>query len=659
MSHSASRLPAHPSLEQLRKQAKELLRAVRGGVSTAVQRVRAGIPRLGDPAAAGDFGLADVQFVLAREYGFDSWADLVHHVEATSSSITRFERLAEEVARAYMAGDGNAVRDINWTHGTSFVWDHDSDRMQRRLSTWYASPSRSIDLALADARHLVAKQSGVDSWAELLQAVVPAIRDSARAGARAPVMNLFYRVDERRGEIEIHGPIAERDWDAVIAVISEMRLTTVKGAGQITDAAIERLARLDHVTSLDLSFAKHLTAAGLRHIARLPLRSLELGGWGTQVDDEALAVLRDLPELRSFSAVWAQDVSDAGIANLAACMELESVNLMGTRTGDGAMRALAGKPRLGHVDAGTRVTPGGLALLHGFPVFAGMLPEPIVQRARASDGEPTHLTLHPTAFVRGGLDALAGLEGIFSLRFFSVDRSIPPMTAAALEPIVRMRGVESLWCDPADDAMAVIAVMSRLRKLMCQDTAASDDGWIALGRSTTIESIWGRRNPRLTGRGLEGLSTMPALRTLGVNLRHVGDGLALLPGFPALRDLTPIGLRDDEFRHVGKCTELETLTCMYTEDIGDRATEHIAGLRRLRKYYAGDTSITDRSLETLALLPALEDVELWSCPAITNAGVAALAGAPRLRKVNLEGLPNVTREARSLFPPNVEVRITG
>jgi hypothetical protein len=56
MPDAASRLPARPSLEQLRKQAKERLIALRGA----------------DPAAT----LADAQYALARDYGFESWPRL-------------------------------------------------------------------------------------------------------------------------------------------------------------------------------------------------------------------------------------------------------------------------------------------------------------------------------------------------------------------------------------------------------------------------------------------------------------------------------------------------------------------------------------------------------------------------------------------------------
>ena len=82
MSDPASRLPARPSLEQLRKQAKDLLQLLRAGDAGAVQRFRDAIPRFAAADPPADAPLADAQFVLAREHGFRSWAELVRHIES-------------------------------------------------------------------------------------------------------------------------------------------------------------------------------------------------------------------------------------------------------------------------------------------------------------------------------------------------------------------------------------------------------------------------------------------------------------------------------------------------------------------------------------------------------------------------------------------------
>ena len=61
--HPTRSLPERPDLDQLKRQAKELLHAAQGGDRTAVQRLGGRSP----------IRLADAQFVIAREHGFASW----------------------------------------------------------------------------------------------------------------------------------------------------------------------------------------------------------------------------------------------------------------------------------------------------------------------------------------------------------------------------------------------------------------------------------------------------------------------------------------------------------------------------------------------------------------------------------------------------------
>ena len=51
----------------------------------------------------------------------------------------------------------------------------------------------------------------------------------------------------------------------------------------------------------------------------------------------------------------------------------------------------------------------------------------------------------------------------------------------------------------------------------------------------------------------------------------------------------------------------------------------------------------------------LESIELYETKEITDAGLASLAGLPRLREVHLSGLPNVTMAGTSVFPAHVRV----
>lgn len=93
----AKELSARPSLEQYRKQAKELVKSFDSAAPEALRRVR-------HNHREPQFALADAQFVIAREHGFESWPKFAKHVQALaqkSSPVSRFELAADAV----VAGD--------------------------------------------------------------------------------------------------------------------------------------------------------------------------------------------------------------------------------------------------------------------------------------------------------------------------------------------------------------------------------------------------------------------------------------------------------------------------------------------------------------------------------------------------------------------------
>ena len=94
MSEFRSNLPERPSLPQLRKQARELLKRFRANEPAAIERFRAaGI--IASPK------LADAQFAIAREHGFASWPKLRKHVEANKpDGLELYEALAADLGLA-------------------------------------------------------------------------------------------------------------------------------------------------------------------------------------------------------------------------------------------------------------------------------------------------------------------------------------------------------------------------------------------------------------------------------------------------------------------------------------------------------------------------------------------------------------------------------
>jgi hypothetical protein len=417
------------------------------------------------------------------------------------------------------------------------------------------------------------------------------------------------------------------------------------------------VAGLDHVTRLSLGGSRELTDDGLLQLARMPqLEHLELSEYpGGKLTDRGLEVLRHLPNLRTVEMTWQAGITDTGVANLRFCDQLELVNLMGSPTGNGAIEALQGKPKLRQFSSGRLVTDAGLPLLHNFPLFREWRGGEVDPNAKEPPGNAGKLLLDGP-ITNAGLASLAALEGVFDLDLFW---HVKEVTADGFAHLARLPNLQSLGCDGAlssDEAMRHIAAMPRLRRLRAQESVATEDGFVALSRSKTLQFFWGRECPNFASRSFVAFSKMPELRGFGVGCQKVDDdALATLPQFPALREITPIGFRDDGFRHVGRCQRIERLTCMYCRDTGDAATEHIVNLP-LKYYYAGLTKITDRSLEILGRIPTLEQVDLYEVKGVTDAGIRHLAALPRLRVVNLESLPGVTLDGTRVFPASVQVK---
>lgn len=92
-------LPERPDLDQLKKQAKDLLNDIRAQQPEALARVPSN-------ELAG-FALADAQRILAREYGFPSWAKLKLHVETRSPT-----QAGKALVQAALRGQKEAVEEI-------------------------------------------------------------------------------------------------------------------------------------------------------------------------------------------------------------------------------------------------------------------------------------------------------------------------------------------------------------------------------------------------------------------------------------------------------------------------------------------------------------------------------------------------------------------
>lgn len=137
------RLPVRPDLEQLKHQAKDLLRAIRAGEAAALAELREYHPNTTDPSNAR---LADAQLVLARSYEASSWTRLVQAVQlvdaiwrddlhAVRELVTRNPRLLHEQALIR--------QDSNWGPPLTYAANLGRDDIIRMLHGLGATDLRS------------------------------------------------------------------------------------------------------------------------------------------------------------------------------------------------------------------------------------------------------------------------------------------------------------------------------------------------------------------------------------------------------------------------------------------------------------------------------------------------------------------------------------
>src|SRR5215472_6046823 len=117
---TTSKLPARPSLESLRKQAKKLARGIAAGDADAIGRARAQLPQAKLPLSQ-----RDAQLVLAREYGVPGWQDLVKEVKQRLGS--GLEWAASQARRRIHDNDIEGLRQLLAEYPALLSWRPDEN----------------------------------------------------------------------------------------------------------------------------------------------------------------------------------------------------------------------------------------------------------------------------------------------------------------------------------------------------------------------------------------------------------------------------------------------------------------------------------------------------------------------------------------------------
>ncbi len=225
-------LPERPSLDHYKRQAKTLRRAHRNGDVDVRNRLRVHLPRLAGASDAeidaAEMTLADAQWVIAREHGFESWAKFKRRIEVVTSDAAEplrpfsthmftYEDRAGGLLSLLRRADPGALDLLRKHHP--------------RFADATAESVRDAGLEMDDARLVFARRHGFQSWEELrshVESIEPVAEGSLglatvalRAGDVARLATLLHTdpgltaARNKEDETLLHVAVAEGQLGAV------------------------------------------------------------------------------------------------------------------------------------------------------------------------------------------------------------------------------------------------------------------------------------------------------------------------------------------------------------------------------------------------------------------------------------------------------------
>lgn len=264
MSRQPRPLPDRANLDQLRKQAKELRQRVEAGDVAAAARVRKHL----DESRRQPLKLADAQFVIAREYGSPTWADLKRRVEDQGAGFR--ERVAVFIETALPPIGGS----------------HASGNLERARALLAADPAiaradiytasllgevETVRAMLERERELASRKGGTRGWDPLLHLCFSRFLrlDAARGPRMVQVAKLLLQhgADPNTHWIDTHDAPGAREsavyGAAGVACHVELtRLLLEAGADPNDGETPYHAAEHEGVPCAELLFAHGLDAVG-------------------------------------------------------------------------------------------------------------------------------------------------------------------------------------------------------------------------------------------------------------------------------------------------------------------------------------------------------------------------------------------------------------
>ncbi len=258
-------LPARPSLESLRKQAKKLAREIASGDTSAIARARAHLPHVHLPLTQ-----RNAQLVIAREYGFAGWLDLSGEVSKRLGNS--LEWAAVLARRVIHDNDVEGLKQLVAEYPALLAW-HDDDNDGGLLGIATSSFGDSFDPNSEQAfTRAACAELLIDAGAVVSPSVCEGlIRDRARG-----MLRLFERKGLLPRTLKFRAALGDRD--AVHASLDENRsdLAAVNDAFMCAcrfEHEAVALLLLERSVALDPELGRQIDGSG----GRLPFITYLIG----------------------------------------------------------------------------------------------------------------------------------------------------------------------------------------------------------------------------------------------------------------------------------------------------------------------------------------------------------------------------------------------
>jgi len=197
---TTSKLPSRPSLDSLRKQAKKLARDIVAGDAVAIARARAQLPQAELPLSQ-----RDAQLVVAREYGFPGWKDLLKEVKQRLGR--GLEWAISEARRIIHDNDVEGLRQLLAEYPALLSWKADEDDGGLLGMAALAYGDSSDPVAEEHFTRLACAEILLDAEA----IVAPQVCDGIIQSGAAKLIDLFHRRGLFPQTLKFYGALGDVD----------------------------------------------------------------------------------------------------------------------------------------------------------------------------------------------------------------------------------------------------------------------------------------------------------------------------------------------------------------------------------------------------------------------------------------------------------------